>query len=80
MKANVFIMEFTVIDAVYDYEFPGDIYMYKKPVGKDPGYYLKRHNEKSKSLFFLMQRPHNYRATKFKQNEETILIELILAE
>lgn len=79
-KASVFIAEFTVTDPVYEYEFPGDIYVYKKPKEMQPGYYLKRHMEKSKSLFFLMQRPHNYKATKFKQNEETIYIDLIISK
>lgn len=74
MKSSIFILEFTVIDPTLENEYKGDKYLYIEDGKKQPGYYLGKKSEKQKSLFYLINRLHNYRVTKIIQNGDIITI------
>lgn len=71
-KSSTFILEFTVIEPIHEYEHGGLKYIYRESQVFDPAYYVGINKEQKKSLFYLIMRPQNYKITKIRQNEDII--------
>lgn len=75
-KSSTFILEFTTVEPINEWEYAGLRYIYRESRLFEPGYYTSFEPTPKKSLFYLLMRPQNYKITKIASNEEIININL----